>query len=80
MRALIIGPDEKASIAKVVAYAEQPENWYNFPGSNFIPGENPEYIAHIPMGYRCCFTFTKEKRWTLPPLNRFGRWPALPQH
>ena len=59
MRALIVGPDEKAAITKLVAFAEQPEHWY-FPGSDFIPGNNPDYVVSVPQGFRCVFTFTKK--------------------
>jgi hypothetical protein len=61
MRALIIGPDEQASIAKVVAYAMEPEHWYNADKSGPVPGDNPAYVVHVEDGFRCVFTFTQHK-------------------
>jgi hypothetical protein len=61
MRALIIGPDEQAAIAKVVAFATEPQHWYAPGPTAPIPGENPEYVAHAPDGFRCVFTFTKHE-------------------
>lgn len=58
MRALIIGPEEQAAIAKVVAYAME---HFFYPDSSIVPGDNPAYVAHVPDGFRCVFTFTKHK-------------------
>jgi len=60
MRALIIGPDEQAAIAKVMAYAMEPAHFYTIGGP--IPGDNPAYTCTVPDGFRCVFTFTRDKR------------------
>lgn len=58
MRALILGPDEKAAIAKVVAYAMEPDHFY-IPGASPLPGDDPDFVAHVPDGFRCVFTLTR---------------------
>jgi hypothetical protein len=58
MRALIIGPEEQAAIAKVVAYAMEPQHWYTPGPTALTPGNNPEFTAHVPDGFRCVFTIT----------------------
>jgi hypothetical protein len=58
MRALIIGPDQKAAIAKVVAHAMEPDHFYHA-ASGQIPGDDPNFVAHVPVGFRCVFTLTK---------------------
>ena len=57
MRVLIIGPDEKAAIAKVVAYAMEPSHFHKIGGP--IPGDNPAFVADIPDGFRGVFTLTQ---------------------
>jgi len=57
MRALIIGPDEQAAIAKLVAYAK--EHIYEPGKSRVVPGDDPAYVVKIPDGFRCVFTYTK---------------------
>jgi hypothetical protein len=60
MRALMIGPDEKTAIDKLVAFAMEPDHFF-VPGNGIVPGDNPDYVTHVPDGFRCVFTFTKHK-------------------
>jgi hypothetical protein len=80
MRALIIGPDEQATIAKVVAYATEPGHWYTPGPSAAIPGDNPEYVAHVPDGFRCVFTFTQHEgklfRHLTVSVNAKDKYPS----
>lgn len=66
MRALIIGPDEKLAIKKVVDYAVS-HPWDVTSGT--VPGHNPAYVCHVPDGYRCVFTITKTPQKTYKQLS-----------
>lgn len=63
MRALVIGPEERAATVKVVAYAMEPEHWYRLPlpEGGPVAGDNPNFVVTIPMGYRCVFTWTEHE-------------------
>jgi hypothetical protein len=80
MRALIIGPDEKQAIARVVAYATDREHWYCFAPGAAVPGDSPEYVAHVPDGFRCVFTLTltqgKVYRHLSVSVNGVDRLPS----
>lgn len=61
MNLLKIGEEERATIAKVVAYAEK--NRFSKPlmmerlrGKGVIPGDMEAFKCYIPNGYRCVFT------------------------
>jgi hypothetical protein len=76
MRALIIGPDEKAAIRKVVAYAMEPDHFFRDGGSP--PGSDPNFVAHIPDGFRCVFTFTRHQGKLFRHLTVSVNGPLLP--
>jgi hypothetical protein len=59
MRALIIGPDQRAAIRRVVAYAMEPDHFYRIGGP--IPGDDPNFVTHVPQGFCCVFTYTQHE-------------------
>lgn len=59
MRALIVGPDERAAIGRLVEYAKEPGHHY-IPGrTKVVPGDDPAFVVQVPDGFRCVFTITK---------------------
>jgi hypothetical protein len=79
MRPLIIGPDERAAISTLVGFAAEPENWFH-PESGIVPGLNPAYAVHVPIGFRCVFTITQaeDKRFRHLSISvpDKGRYPS----
>lgn len=57
LRPLFLTPDNKEKAAKVIAFAERPENWYHAGGSSWVPGDRPDFVARIDT-YRCVYTHT----------------------
>lgn len=56
MRALIIDDTFKQALASLKEYAEQHPITIS---DTFIPGDHPEYVRHLQMGYTAVFTHTK---------------------
>jgi len=56
MRALLIDDAAKASVKRVVDYAEA--HPHILPTDGIVPGDDPHYVAHLST-YRCVFTFTR---------------------
>ena len=61
MRVLILGPKERQTIQRLVAYAQERDNWYDLDATaGKVPGEDPMHVAHIPDGFRCVFTISRK--------------------
>lgn len=60
-RVLMIDDENKAKVARVKQYAEQPANWYRpFSAKDTalkIPGDNPQHVCNLN-SYRCVYTIT----------------------
>ncbi len=59
MRLLEVSDDQIEAVQNLVRFASEEENWYYWPGSNWVPGDRPEYCLHLNT-YRCVFTYTKQ--------------------
>src|SRR5580698_4611 len=68
MRALFIGPDEKAAVERIVAHATKPENYYRLGTSTWIPGDLPEYRIVLG-GIMTVFTITVAGTETLRHMS-----------
>lgn len=84
MRPLLIGPGEHAAIAKVVAHAEA--NRFNLhdlmailKGTRRPPGDDPAFVCHLPVGFRCVFSIDQQPigwcRHLSVSVNAPGAWP-----
>jgi hypothetical protein len=62
LRLLLIGPPELDAIARVVAYANDPENRYRprEPAAQ-TPGDNPSHVLHLG-DFRIVYSLTEVKR------------------
>lgn len=56
MRPLIIGDEEKARAAEILAYSEKPKNHYRV--GKPPPGDNPHHVLKFQFGYRAVFSYT----------------------
>lgn len=57
MRPLLLTSENKDKATRVLVFAEKTENWYHHPGSPWVPGDHPEFVAIIDT-YRCVYTHT----------------------
>ena len=87
MRALLIGPDQKAAVQKVVDYAEA----HRFPrsmlaaamnaGKPLLGGERG-FLCELPIGFRCAFSIEQHPagwyRHLSVSVNVPGKLPPLP--
>ncbi len=69
MRLLVLDEAAQQRIQRVVQHATRPERWYRPDKDSRIPGDDPQFVVHIPDGYRCVFTITKAKGQTLRHLS-----------
>lgn len=69
IRPFIIDDNFKARCARLREFAEKPENWYRFPGSDFAPGQRPEYVIETPFGFRVVFSITHAPRQSPVPAR-----------
>lgn len=62
-RPLILGPEERASIERCIAFASFPENYFRpLSGDRVPPGDKESYIRTFGLPgktYRCVFSFTE---------------------
>jgi hypothetical protein len=59
MRAMVIGPEDKARAKELLAFAAKPENWYRPPFTKrTAPGIDERYVMLIEDGYRVVFSYT----------------------
>jgi hypothetical protein len=49
----------QAGIKRVLRHAMAPQHWYRPKKDARIPGDDPQFVAHIRDGYRCVFTITQ---------------------
>jgi hypothetical protein len=84
MRPLLIGPEQKAEIKRVMDYAQaHPYNIHQLyrivGGREQPPGDNPEFVCLIPIGYRCVFTIEQQQggwmRHLSVSVNKLGVYP-----
>ena len=59
-RELIIGDPERERIKQVSEFARDRSNWFNPIESDFLPAEKEGYVAVIPRGHKCVFTYTQD--------------------
>ena len=66
MRPLVIGNEEKQSIARVIEFAEKHpltravmEKRMENPDFS-PPGDNPNFVCDIPVGFKCVFTIEEQ--------------------
>jgi hypothetical protein len=84
VRPLVIDDNAKAAVAEVVAYAMQPENYYEPGVSNQPPGDDPRHVVLLNT-YRCVFSITKApdgKLWrhlsvSVPRKGKYPNWFAV---
>lgn len=65
MRVLSIGQAEKKVIGQLVAYAESHRIGIHrlfaiMRGSERPPGDDGNFVCHLPHGFRCCFTIEQQ--------------------
>lgn len=58
-RMLTIGPAQKSAVARIVEFAEKPENWYRAESSS-PPGDKDEHVLQLG-DFRCVFSYTAFK-------------------
>lgn len=61
-RDLVIGDPECSRIKAVLGYAKQESNWFHPEESDFLPADKYNYVALIPRGYKCVFTYTRDTK------------------
>lgn len=67
MHAIVIGPEQRARIAEIIAYSDA----HTFPyeelveaskGRRFPAGDNPEHVMDLQVGYRVVFSYENQKQ------------------
>lgn len=56
-RILTLSDEVKEKAAALAEFASRRENWYFGGESDFVPGDNPDYVLRMN-DYRCVFTYT----------------------
>lgn len=63
MRALVIDETTIADVRRVLDFAGEPENYYLIGPGGFSfqkpPGDDPRHVAHLRVGFRVVFSFTR---------------------
>jgi hypothetical protein len=67
MIALVLNPAIRAEIDRVVAYAHEhrytlPEMMLRKLGHRSPPGDNPEHVVVVPLGFRCVYTVDQNEK------------------
>jgi len=83
MRVLIIDDGVREQIRKVVDYAHAHVISFHdlmrvMKGQGPVPGDNPEFVLHIRMGYRCVFTIDEQLKGKMRHLSvsvSGTKWP-----
>jgi len=84
IRVLAISLKEKVDIKRLVEYAESHRldihTVFKMAGGRMRPpGDTPEFVVHIPFGFRCCFTIEQQQigwmRHLSVSINAPGKWP-----
>jgi len=61
VRALIIDNTAKADVQRVLDYALDRNHWYRPGKDSRVPGDDPNFVAHLRDGFRCVFTITENR-------------------
>jgi hypothetical protein len=60
MRMLVMDDMAKAKVKHVLDHALDPAHYYRPHKDARVPGDDPRFVAHLDVGYRCVFTITEE--------------------
>lgn len=80
MRALIMNPQTRRRIEKVVRHAFQNPHTLERQRANQVPGDDPNHVVCVPLGWRCVFSVDEDPdgdfwRHLSVSVEGAGKWP-----